>query len=238
MIAGVALRETLYFLRSMGRAGMVRFLLLFIGLLGIFLPWQIGDPTAAVLVFGLLPLYVAGPSGVNAIAGERDRSTLETLLSSPVSPGRLLLGKLAFCAGFGLLAGMLAMGVYTVVSLLAGRPLAGHGAYLAAAALGLLTALLSSLAGMTISVTAKSARSSQQWYSLILVAVALGLPLLVRAALPYIPPEIRDGFLSAFEGGWVSPGSMGAAGLMLVAAGVLAGRLAVRVRRLWTLNGG
>ena len=217
---------------------MVRFFLLFIGLLGIFLPWQIDDPEAAVLIFGLLPLYVAGPSGVNALAGERDRSTLETLLSSPVSPGRLLVGKLSFCAGFGLLAGMLAMGVFTLVSLLAGRPLADPAAYGASAVLGVLMALVSALVGMTISVTARSARSSQQWYSLILVAVALGLPLLVRAALPYIPTATRDAVVSAFQGGWTSPGAVGVAAAMLAAATVLFARLAVRMRRLWTLNGG
>ncbi|MFO7948778.1 MAG: ABC transporter permease subunit [Candidatus Fermentibacteraceae bacterium] len=238
MTAGLTLREMYHTVRSMGKAGLVRFLLVYVGLLGIVIPLQVNIPEVSIMIFGLLPLYIAGPAGVDAFAGERDRSTLETLLASPISPGRLLAGKLSFCAGFALLASWIAMGAFSLVSALSGRPLPGPAPYLAALALGVLTAVLSGLAGMSVSLNARSARSSQQWYSLVLVAVAVGLPLLVSRVIPHIPPGVRTAVVSAFDAGWVSAGSLGVAAVLILAIAALGMRLAVRMRRLWVLNGG
>lgn len=238
MIAGLTLREMYHTVRSMGKAGLVRFLLVYVGLLGILIPWQMGIPEVAIMIFGLLPLYIAGPAGVDAFAGERDRSTLETLLASPVSPGQLLAGKLMFCSGFALVATWVAMGVYSLTSVLSGRPLPGALPYIAAIVLGVLTAVLSGLAGMTVSLKARSARSSQQWYSLVLVGVAVGLPLLVRALVPHVPQAVKDAVVSAFAGGWVSLGSLGVLAILLLAIAVLGWSLKVRMRRLWIMNGG
>jgi ABC-2 type transport system permease protein len=236
--AGLALREMYHTIRSMGAAGLVRFLLVYVGLLGILIPWQMGIPEVSIMIFGLLPLYIAGPAGVDAFAGERDRSTLETLLASPISPGQLLAGKLLFCSGFALAGSWVAMGVYSLAAALSGRPLPGALPYIAAFLLGLLTAVLSGLAGMTVSLRARSARSSQQWYSLVLVGVAVGLPLLVRAALPHLPQGLKDSVSSAFTGGWVSTGSVGVLVVLLLSIAAVGGGLAVRMRRLWILNGG
>ncbi|MFN8559485.1 MAG: ABC transporter permease [Dehalococcoidia bacterium] len=121
--------------------------------------------------------------GAGAVAGERERGTLTTLLSQPVSPGQIILGKyvgitaavwLAIVLGFGA-AGLLAALV---------QPLTGIGHYalfillscaLASAMLGL---------GMVISVYADSrlkalALAILVWFALVLLydlgAVGLAL---------------------------------------------------------------
>ena len=238
MTGGVVLREMYHTMRSMGRAGLVRFIIVYAGLLGFLIPWQIEIPAVSIMIFGLLPLYIAGPAGVDAFAGERDRSTLETLLASPISPGQLMAGKLGFCAGFALLAAWFSMGVFSLASAVAGRPLPGPEPYLAAALLGVIMSVLSGLVGMSVSLGARSARSSQQWYSLVLVAVAIGLPLLARAAMPYLPAGLKQAVVSAFDGGWISMGSVSLLVILLLAVALIALRLMARMRGLWTLNGG
>jgi ABC-2 type transport system permease protein len=71
---------------------------LLVGTVGIFLPLQFGR-TAVDSVFLLtwiwMPLLVITNSVADAIAGERERHTLETLLASRLRDSAILLGKIA-----------------------------------------------------------------------------------------------------------------------------------------------
>jgi ABC-2 type transport system permease protein len=87
-----------------GLSALIRPLLL-VGILGIGVPWRLGQQWLALspLAMGLV-LY--GPFTVilsfvgDAIAGERERHTLETLLASRISDRAILLGKLIVTTGY------------------------------------------------------------------------------------------------------------------------------------------
>jgi len=66
-----------------------------------------------MMVFSLLMggLYVA----IDATAGERERSSLEPLLTNPVTREDLVLGKLATAGLFSLVGGLLAVATYGII---------------------------------------------------------------------------------------------------------------------------
>jgi ABC-2 type transport system permease protein len=68
------------------------------GLIGIFLPIQFGRSaieTISLLIWLWIPLLTVTSSITDAIAGERERHTLETLLASRLSDQMILTGKIA-----------------------------------------------------------------------------------------------------------------------------------------------
>lgn len=72
-------------------------MLMLVGTLGIFIPWQFG-PTAveslSMLMWIWMPLLLVMNAIADAVAGERERHTLETLLASRLPDRAILLGKL------------------------------------------------------------------------------------------------------------------------------------------------
>lgn len=69
-----------------------------IGLIGVFLPLQFGRSaveTISLLIWLWIPLLTITGSITDAIAGERERHTLETLLASRLSDWAILTGKIA-----------------------------------------------------------------------------------------------------------------------------------------------
>jgi len=167
--------------------------LLFIGILGIILPWLVGLqwlalPAGGMLVVLYIPfLFVSSFIG-DAIAGERERHTLETLLASRMPDRVILLGKVIATVGY-------AWGM-AVVSLLLGviweNLLNGNGSwtfyypfdlFLEWLALTLVVILLAANAGVLISLHVATVRQAQQILqvgTLVLVIAAL----LVLRALP------------------------------------------------------
>jgi ABC-2 type transport system permease protein len=94
------------------------------GIIGIFwaivFPIQVGrdwvtDPVPLVLVSLVLPLVVVGVVVPDAIAGERERHTLSTLLASRLPDRAILFGKLGFAVLLGCLSTLLLMLVSLVV---------------------------------------------------------------------------------------------------------------------------
>src|SRR4051812_29233920 len=80
--------------------------LLLIGVLGIGLPWRLGPQWLALMpiVVGIIlyiPFFVILSFVGDAIAGERERHTLETLLASRISDRAILLGKIIATTGYG-----------------------------------------------------------------------------------------------------------------------------------------
>ena len=91
------------FLLSGGRSDLFRPLLIF-GILGIVLPlsftqrWIDLDPAPVLIILYAPFLFVTTFIG-DAIAGERERHTLETLLASRISDRAILFGKLLVTVG-------------------------------------------------------------------------------------------------------------------------------------------
>jgi ABC-type transport system involved in multi-copper enzyme maturation permease subunit len=237
MAGGVILREWMAFRRALGRAGMIRFLVLYCGVLGYFIPSRFGDPSAAALVFAFMPLYIAGPLAIDAFAGERERKTLETLLCSPAGSGAIVAGKALFPVAASLAVTWISFAAFSIISILRSAPIPSIPAAAFAILLGICLSLGASVTGLHVSLGARSARGAMQWYSILLLAVSIGLPLAAQPVSAMLSAETRESIAALFTGGWLSPGS---AVLLCALLAVDACLLAVLRRRaggLRVLNG-
>jgi ABC-2 type transport system permease protein len=155
--------------------------LIFIGVLGIVLPMQFGGlwlaftPTVPLLVFASF-VFILNYIG-DAIAGEHERHTLETLLASRISDWAILLGKVLVAVGYtwGMVLVCLLLGP-CVVYLTKGAGVwafyTPSGVLPYALALSLLTCLLAASGGVLVSLHASTVRQAQQTLTLsTLVAV-------------------------------------------------------------------
>jgi len=145
---------------------------LLVGILGVYLPLQSGlqwlelSPIEMFVVLWI-PFFVIITFIGDAIAGERERHTLETLLASRISDRAILLGKVITTVGYawgmalvGLLLGLVLVNLFS-----------GHGSWafythvdllLEALALSLLTSLLGVSGGVLISLRSATVRQAQQ----------------------------------------------------------------------------
>lgn len=152
-----------------------RQLLLTGGMLSIWAIWfpiQMGgqdfvnDPVLIGILSITMPMVVAGITVPDAIAGERERHTLGTLLASPLPDRAILYGKLGFGVGLAWIATPLMMAVGLVVANLVAlgqAPLFYDPAVLVATlALGLLIAVLTAGIGIFVSLRASTAQEAQQ----------------------------------------------------------------------------
>jgi ABC-2 type transport system permease protein len=149
---------------------------LLIGILGVYLPLQGGlqwlelSPIELFVVLWI-PFFVIITFIGDAIAGERERHTLETLLASRIGDRAILLGKVVATVGY-------AWGM-ALVSLLLGLVLAnlssGRGSwtfyhplnvFLEVLALSLLSCILGASAGVLISLRSATVRQAQQILSI------------------------------------------------------------------------
>jgi ABC-2 type transport system permease protein len=175
-----------------GWSALIRPLLL-IGILGIGLPWRFGlqwlDLTPLIMGIILYIPFILLLSFVgDAIAGERERHTLETLLASRISDRAILLGKIIVTTGYawgtallGLLLGLIVANLskgqgswefYTQVDL-----------FLEALALSLLTSLLGASGGVLISLRSATVRQAQQ-FIIVATLVLVGGGVLALKAVP------------------------------------------------------
>lgn len=135
------------------------------------------DPVPVGILAIVLPMILVGVIVPDAIAGERERRTLPTLLATRLPDRAILYGKLAFGVGLG----WLAVPVMLVVSLIAVNVAAGAGLLLYDPGLVLgslvLALLLGTLTGgiaIFVSLRARTAQEAQQ-----LTVVGLMLPMMV-----------------------------------------------------------
>jgi ABC-2 type transport system permease protein len=168
---------------------------LFIGILGIVFPLQDGmrwidlAPLQMVLVTYFPFLFILNFIG-DAIAGERERHTLETLLASRISDRAILLGKVFVTVGYawGMAFISLLLGCVSV------NLVDGSGSWrfysvnqlLITLALVLLTALLASSGGVLISLRSATVRQAQQN----LIIATLGLGVVILLALKFVPANL------------------------------------------------
>jgi ABC-2 type transport system permease protein len=177
---------------AMGGAQRGRFqLLIFIGMLGVFLPLQMGTTwvtsPGVVAIWGWLPVLMVSTIVADSFAGERERHTLETLLASRLSDDAILFGKMgaAVAYGWGLTMVALLVGLVTVniahrdQGLILYAPLTAIGGFV----VSLLGGLLASAVGVLVSLRAQTVRQAQQTMS-IATMVVFFVPLGVAKAVP------------------------------------------------------
>ena len=164
---------------------------LLVGILGVYLPLQFGlgwlelSPIEMYVILWI-PFSVIISFIGDAIAGEHERHTLETLLASRISDRAILLGKVIVTVGY-------AWGM-ALVSLLLGlvlvNLLSGHGSwafyhpldvFLEALALSLLSCVLGASAGVLISLRSATVRQAQQILSIGTLVLIFGGIFALRA---------------------------------------------------------
>jgi len=148
------------------------FPLILLGILGAYLPLQFGlqwlalSPGELFLILWI-PFYVIIVYIGDAIAGERERHTLETLLASRISDRAILLGKVLVTVGFAWGMALVSL----LLSLMLVNLFRGNGSLtfyhpldilLETLTLSLLTTFLGASAGVLISLCAATVRQAQQ----------------------------------------------------------------------------
>lgn len=204
--------------RSAGGSGS-RQPLVFIALLGVFVPWRMGAARffspAQLLVFVFLSAVVITAVIADSFAGERERHTLETLLASRLSDRAILLGKVAAAIAYGWMISIACIAAGTITVNLSGS----HGEFMiyrdAASWLILLLGPplvggLISTAGVLISLHAATVRQAQQTLGYGFMIVVLGIIFGSEA----LPAEWKV-WLARNLAGWSF------AELVLLAAGVI-----------------
>jgi len=161
-----------------------------IGIMGIYLPLQVGadwislTPIYMILVLWV-PFFVVISFIGDAIAGERERHTLETLLASRMPDRAILLGKIAatvlYAWGMGIFSLLLGL---VLVDLLRTQ---GHwlfyplDLFVDALILILLASLLATSAGVLVSLKSATVRQAQQILSIGTIVFVFGVTFVLRA---------------------------------------------------------
>jgi len=228
--------------RSVTRGSSRRQLLFSIVLLALWavlFPLQMGrdwvtDPVPMGLLGFALPVVVVGTIVPDAIAGERERHTLSTLLASRLPDRAILYGKL----GFGIAVGWLTVPMVLAIALVTVNLAALEAAplvYDAAMAgcvliLALLTALLTGVIGIFFSLRAGTTQDAQQQ-----TVLALMFPMLVigmgLTALGASNPEFRRVLGDWIESVGLATIVLGAMAVLVLADGVLLRAADRRFRR-------
>jgi ABC-2 type transport system permease protein len=205
-----------FFASGGGRRASLIVLLIIVAILGVYLPFLVGQGllTSPWIVFFyavFLPLIVVINIIADAIAGERERHTLETLLASRLSDHAIILGKLGAVVGY-----TLALSVITALVGMFAANLHGNGSFqfyplgvlVSIAAFALLVSLLLAGVGALISLRASSVRQAQLAMSAALIVVWV-LPLLIYSTLP---ESLHARFLA-----WISMANWATVGYILAA---------------------
>jgi len=206
---------------SGGRGEFIRPLLIIV-ILGMILPWQFGQSWIAltppvVLITCYIPFFLVTSYIGDAVAGERERHTLETLLASRISDRAILWGKMTvtivFVWGLTLIGLLLGLVVANLSS--AG----GHwefyhppAIFLELLTLSLLASLFSASGGVLISLRAATVRQAQQTMAVGTLVLMIALVLGLKA----IPAGVLAG-LDAFQFFLFCVGGLAILDLILVA---------------------
>jgi ABC-2 type transport system permease protein len=184
--------------------------------LSIWMPWDTGrdwfqDYLPSLIVTFALPLLVVGVMIPDSFAGERERKTLETLLSSRLPDRAILFGKLFVAIGYGWAAAILAL-VIGLIVVNATQWAGSVGFYeprvlIADLCLGFLISTLTASLGVLISLRAKSIQEAQQ-----VLTTILFLPPMVAGFAAFALVGRLKGSAPSVDGGLI----------VLIALGVIA----------------
>ncbi len=156
---------------SGGRGELIR-PLLFVAILGGLLPWQLGPQwlamgPATIFISSYIPFFQTIAYIGDAIAGERERHTLETLLASRISDRAILLGKLIVAVAYAWVMTFLGLMLGFVVSnLVAGNSpwkfYSPISTFLEQLVFIVVISLLSASGGVLVSLRSPTVRQAQQ----------------------------------------------------------------------------
>ena len=172
--------------------------LMVIAIMGIVIPWQFGQiwislSPAMIFIVCYIPFFLTTSYIGDAVAGERERHTLETLLASRISDRAILWGKITVTIAYvwgltliGLLPGLV------VANLSSGN---SHWQFyypidilLEMLFLNLLASLLSSSAGVLISLRAETVRQAQLTMAIGSLIFLIALVLILKS----VPAEVLE----------------------------------------------
>jgi ABC-2 type transport system permease protein len=161
-----------------------------IGIMGIYLPLQFGSQWVALTPIGMLlllwiPFFVVISFIGDAIAGERERHTLETLLASRMPDRAILLGKIVatvlYAWGMGILSLLLGLVLVDLLRTQGNWMFYPLDLFVDALVLILLASVLATSAGVLISLKASTVRHAQQILSVGTIVFVFGVTFVLRA---------------------------------------------------------
>lgn len=203
----VMFKELKEFWRARGgmRSRLVSFLPVFF-VFGVFWPLQgreawVSLPFLPGLLFMLLPLTLAGGTAADSFAGERERHTLETLLSTRLSDRDIYVGKVLattiYCTGLVWACALIALITLNVTR--GAEPVFWYASisWLLITLGTLLLAVLMTAIGVLVSLRAATVRAAAQTFSLVTLLVFVGVPLLVQFLPPTAQVALAEALTSA-----------------------------------------
>lgn len=239
-IGTVMWKEWKEILAGRGLRGGLLNLLILAGVFGVFLPLQFGrtlvESPLALLVWAWVPPFLVISVIADAFAGERERHTLETMLASRLPDTAILMGKIAAAVsyGWGISMVCLAMGLVTVnlatpgPELLLYSPLVALGMVV----LSFLTASITAVMGVVLSLRAATVRQVQQVMSLTWMGLTFGIGYGARLLVGLLPRAWGERAAEWLRGLADSAGPGGILALVgLALALALAGLLLIGMRR-------
>ena len=161
-----------------------------IGIMGIYLPLQFGPQWVALTPIGMLlllwiPFFVVISFIGDAIAGERERHTLETLLASRMPDRSILLGKIVatvlYAWGMGILSLLLGLVLVDLLRTQGNWMFYPLDLFVDALVLILLASVLATSAGVLISLRVSTVRQAQQILSIGTIVFVFGVTFALRA---------------------------------------------------------
>ena len=164
--------------------------LIVVGVIGIYIPLQLGSQWLALTPLSMLlllwiPFFVIISFIGDAIAGERERHTLETLLASRMPDRAILLGKILATVLYtwgmgilGLLVGLLLVDLFRTGGNWMFYPL---NLFVDALVLILLASVLAASAGVLVSLRVSTVRQAQQILSVGTIVLVFGIIFILRA---------------------------------------------------------
>jgi len=164
--------------------------LIVVGIMGIYLPLQLGpqwvDLTPlAILLLLWIPFFVIISFIGDAIAGERERHTLETLLASRMPDRAILLGKVVaivlYAWGMSVLSLLLGLVLVDLFRTQGNWMFYPLDLFLDALVLSLLVGVLGASAGVLISLRVATVRQAQQILSVGTIVFVFGSVFVLRA---------------------------------------------------------
>jgi ABC-2 type transport system permease protein len=172
------------------RGGLVN-LLIMVGVFGIVIPLQTGAEWFQVqilpIVWAWIPVFMTTWMVADAIAGERERHTLETLLASRLSDRAILAGKVAASVLYGFTIEVVNL-LLAALTVNIAHPELGiqfyePGFFFSLLGFSLLSCILLSALGVLVSLRSSTARQAYQRISIALMVVWV-LPTIVLQFLP------------------------------------------------------
>ena len=163
-----------------------------VGIMGIYLPLQFGSQWVALTPISMVlllwvPFFVIISFIGDAIAGERERHTLETLLASRMPDRAILLGKIVatvlYAWGMGILSLLLGLVLVDLFRTQGNWMFYPLDLFVDALILSLLASVLGTSAGVLISLRVSTVRQAQQILSIGTIVLVFGV-LFVLQALP------------------------------------------------------